>query len=145
MPITVNVPEPPPDERPPDPEDLVAQQDPGRVERAEEPSPGASGPPNAEPPPGKVKLFSIDGKDYFIPKEPGPNVSVRYLRDVRKHGQDYAVAGLMEAMLGEDGVDALAEYEELTEEDLDHIMEAVKRHALGRGTKKGPAGKGRRP
>jgi hypothetical protein len=102
-----------------------------------EPDPMVERATQADPPPpsagegDRVVLFSINGIDYHIPKRPGPNVALRYLRDTRRHGREYALAGMMEAMVGRAGMDALADYEDLTDEELDSVMQAVHRHVLG--------------
>jgi hypothetical protein len=106
----------------------------------EEPGDEAPAPAPAAPEPERIELFSINGRAYSIPKRPGPNVAVRYLRDVRRNGREYAVAGLMEAMLGREGLDALADYEDLTDAELDSVMTAVERHVLG-PLERGKAGK----
>lgn len=98
--------------------------------------------PEPVAPEGKVYLFSLDGTDYFLPEKVGPNVSFRYLRDLRKHGPEMAVAGLFVALLGEDVLDALADAEDLTEEDVEAVMKAVQKHALG--TTEGGRGKSSR-
>lgn len=89
--------------------------------------------PPEEPaaPAGKVYLFSLNGVDHFLPERVGPNVSFRYLRDLRKSGPEIAVANLFVALLGEDALDALADADDLTEEDVETVMKAVQRHALG--------------
>lgn len=94
----------------------------------------------------RVVLFSLNGTDYYVPKKVGPNIALRYLRDVRRHGKEHAIGGLMEAMLGERGMDALAEYEDLTTEDLESVMVAVEKHVLGpleKSMGKGQKGPGR--
>lgn len=98
-------------------------------EEAAVPEPAAAEP--APPEPERIKLFELNGRVYSIPKRPGPNVSVRYLRDTRRHGREHAIAGLMEAMLGAEGMDALADYDDLTEAELDAVMRAVEQHVLG--------------
>ena len=89
------------------------------------------GPAAGDPPPERIELFSINGKAYHVPKRPGPNVALGYLRDIRRYGQEVAIAGLLEAMLGREGMDALADYDDLTENELDAVMRAVEQHVLG--------------
>ncbi len=90
-----------------------------------------SGTPEAEEGAETLVLFSLNGRDYTVPKRVGPNVALRYLRDIRRHGQEHAIAGLMEALLGAEAMDALADYDDLTEEDLESVMKAVQTHVLG--------------
>lgn len=79
----------------------------------------------------RLTLFELNGKAYTVPKRVGPNVALRYLRDVRRHGPEHAIAGIMEALLGREAMDALADYDDLTEEQLEQVMEAVQMHVLG--------------
>lgn len=105
------------------------------VNRGDDPDADETPAPEEESPASagadRIELFAINGKSYSIPKRPGPNVTIRYLRDVRRHGKEHAIAGLMEAMLGTEGMDALADYEDLTDEEMDSVMDAVQRHVLG--------------
>lgn len=78
-----------------------------------------------------VVLFELDGVKYFMPRKPGPNVGVGYLRDVSREGESVARARLLERFIGPDGMDALADYEDLTDEDLEAIWARVDKHVLG--------------
>lgn len=85
--------------------------------------------------PDRVELFRVsdDPADiFYAPARVGPNVGIRYMRELRKHGQDYAIAGLMEAVLGEDGFAALAEYDDLTEDQLKQIQDVIQKHVFGK-------------
>jgi hypothetical protein len=81
--------------------------------------------------PEQIVLFSLDGRDYYVPKRIGPNVAMAYMRDIRKRGLEYARAGILERLIGKEGLDALADFDGLTEEDLDSLMKAVDKHVLG--------------
>lgn len=92
------------------------------------------------PPPDKVVMFYIpqpDGKGgtvdkpVYAPRQLGPNVALQYLRDVRRRGQEYAMAAIMERILGPEGMDALADYEDLTTEELQEVFKAVETHVMG--------------
>lgn len=92
--------------------------------------------PSQLPEDERVELFSIPQPDgtmraIYVPKAIGPNVALQYLRDVRRNGQQYAIAGMMDKLLGPEGMDALADYDDLTEEDLEAVMAAVQKHVLG--------------
>lgn len=78
-----------------------------------------------------IDIFEIDGKTYQIPAKAKVNVSLKYMKNVRKHGAEYAAGELLEDMLGEDAYDALMNYDDLTAEDLNAVMEAVQKVALG--------------
>jgi hypothetical protein len=79
----------------------------------------------------QVVLFSLDGKDYFVPAKIGPNVALAYMRDIRRNGVEHARAGILERILGREALDALADYDDLTEEDFEAVMKAVDKHVLG--------------
>lgn len=93
------------------------------------PAPAAEA-PNA-PAGDRLVLFELDGVKYYVPRRPGPNVALGYLRDVRRKGEQYARAGLMERFIGEAGMDALADYEDLTDQDMERIWSLVEKHVLG--------------
>lgn len=85
-----------------------------------------------EPEEEKILLFSLDGRDYYIPREVGGGVAVGYMWDLRTHGAEYAQAGILEYLLGEEGFAALAaNRRRITDQNLQDIMMAVNRHVLG--------------
>jgi|GEM_PF-3350133 len=79
----------------------------------------------------RVVLFEIDGVEYTIPRKPRANVGLKYLRDLRKVGENVAVSNLLVALLGEDGFDALVDYEDLTMEDLERVTTISQKIVLG--------------
>lgn len=76
-------------------------------------------------------LFRIGETMYQIPAKPKVNVALRYLKNVRERGEDLAAAELMVEMLGEDGFNALAEYDDLTTEQFENIQQLLQKHVLG--------------
>ena len=78
-----------------------------------------------------VELFELDDKKYFIPAVPRLNISLKYLRLARKEGQAAAIAYLLEALLGEDGFEALTDYDKLTKEQFQAVVKAAQKVALG--------------
>lgn len=94
----------------------------------------------------RLVLFELDGVKYYVPRRPGPNVALGYLRDIRRKGEEYARAGLLERFIGRAGMDALADYEDLTDEDMERIWGLVEKHVLGpmKATGKGKGTPGRR-
>lgn len=82
----------------------------------------------------RIELFrmSDDPADiFYVPKKVGPNVTLRYLRDVRQSGPEYAMAGLLERVLGADAMEALADDEDLTDEDMERIGSIIEKHVMG--------------
>ncbi|MGR4847913.1 hypothetical protein [Streptomyces sp. LARHCF252] len=79
----------------------------------------------------RVPLFIIEGVTYSVLKKPRPNIGLRYMRVLKEEGQEIAVAGLLEAMLGKEAFVALTECEDLTEEEFEEIMNLVQKLALG--------------
>lgn len=78
-----------------------------------------------------VHVFTIDGQEYFIPGKPRVSLSLRYMRNLRKHGQAYAEALFLEEALGEEAHEALIGYEDLTPEDLEKVVEIATKAAFG--------------
>jgi hypothetical protein len=76
-------------------------------------------------------LFYIDETEYTIPKELRANVVARYLQDTLDHGQEHAIAAAMREVLGEEAMEALAESEAVTSEDMAQIMGIVERKLTG--------------
>jgi hypothetical protein len=77
----------------------------------------------------RVELFSIDGKAYSISTKPRVNVALKYLRVAKNQGPDIATAYMLEQLLGEEGFEALTEYEDLTVEQFTQIV-AIAQEAL---------------
>ena len=78
-----------------------------------------------------VELFRIDDTPYTVQRRPRVNVSLRYLKMARTQGQETAIAYLLEAMLGEDGYEALCNYDDLTPEQFETVVKAAQDIALG--------------
>jgi hypothetical protein len=84
-----------------------------------------------EPNKERIPVFSIKGKSYDMPAKIKPHVALKYLWLIKEQGSDYATAWLMEAVLGKEGFQALADYEPLTVAQLDHIKNIVQDAAMG--------------
>lgn len=88
----------------------------------------------------RVVLFTIDDEEYSVPAKPGPNVTLKFLDEMRRTGNEmFAALGLLEAMLGKEKYQDLLNYEELEDELLSDILEQVVGLAMSRVD--GPAGK----
>jgi len=78
-----------------------------------------------------VPLFSIDGKEYRVPAKPRVNVALKYLTNAREHGEQMAQMMLLEDLLGAEGYKALAEYDDLTAEQLSQVADLAAKLTLG--------------
>lgn len=81
--------------------------------------------------PNKVHLFTLADKRYYMDKVVPPNIAFRYLRDIRKQGQEKALANVIYDVMGDEAMDALAEAEDMTPEDATQIMDIIKKHVVG--------------
>lgn len=79
----------------------------------------------------QVELFSIDGQSYYIPKKIKANLQLKYLKVLREEGELPATYVLLEGVLTPEGYQALMDYDDLSEDDLDNIMEIAQKIALG--------------
>jgi hypothetical protein len=82
-------------------------------------------------PEGKVHLFDLGGKRYYMDEFVKPNITFAYLRDVRKRGSDVAIANLIYETMGEEAMDALADADDMSREDAKALMAIVQKHAVG--------------
>lgn len=81
---------------------------------------------------GEVELlFHLNDVDYFIPKEIPPNIVFAYLRDARRGGAEMAFANMFVELCGEEALEALAEYKEMTQDEMKKLMKALQRRVLG--------------
>lgn len=93
-----------------------------------------------------VTIFTLDGEDYSIPKNPNPALTLRFMRQARdpKIGAATATGNLMLSLLGQEALDALADSPETSEEDVADVFAIVTRVAFDSITrisqKDGPAG-----
>lgn len=79
-----------------------------------------------------VTLFTIDEKEYKIPKDLGPGYGLRFLRNVLDNGSiEVAQYKAMVELLGQDGYDALADCPHVTKEHFASITKLIQQLALG--------------
>lgn len=76
-------------------------------------------------------LFFIDDAEYTIPKSIRPNITIQYLQDTYDKDQEFALAAAMREVLGADAMEALAECDAVTDEQMDQLMGIVERKLLG--------------
>lgn len=71
------------------------------------------------------ELFSIDDDQFFIPVEVPPNVTLKFIRDMRGGQMEVAVAKALDNLIGADAVDRLADCEALEADQLKQIMDVI--------------------
>lgn len=87
--------------------------------------------PEDREPVERVVLFSLDDKDYTIPRKFPVSLGLKVIRTMRKRGQEIAMAELLEEVIGEDAYEALVNYPDLEDSDIERLMEIVQSLALG--------------
>lgn len=86
----------------------------------------------------RITLFEYEDEDgnvteFTVPEKPGPNVTLRFLNELRKSGNEmFASMSLLESMLGKEKYEELLDIEDLEDEDLASILEAVVKLAMER-------------
>jgi len=71
----------------------------------------------------RVVLFTIDDKEFDVPKKPGMKVIMRYLNVSRKTGSDlFAAQKLVEDMLGEEKWEEFLAWDGLTDEIVSTVI-----------------------
>lgn len=78
-----------------------------------------------------VVLFAIGEAEYHVSAKPKMNVALKYLRAARSKGEDAAAAELLASLLGEEGFNALCDYDELTPEQFEAVTKIAQQHVLG--------------
>lgn len=76
-------------------------------------------------------LFYIDDTEYSVEVHPSPARSLKYLKLMRDEGADIATQYMLENLLGEEGYQALMEYEDLTDEQFEQVVTAASKIMLG--------------
>jgi len=79
----------------------------------------------------KLTLFRLNEQDYKVDARPPVTLALRYLDDLRKHGEDLAVAKMLPALLGETGWSALLAEEDLTGEEFEAVVKAASSLVMG--------------
>lgn len=105
---------------------------PSKRETAENGAPNLGGSKSADvDDKDKVHVFTIDDRPYFISGKPRIALPLRYMRNLRKHGQSYAEALFLEEVLGEEAHEALISCDDLTQEELEKVIEIATKAAFG--------------
>lgn len=79
----------------------------------------------------RVPLFEIDDVTYTVPAKPRVNLALKFMYQARTLGQDTAAMNILEDLLGHDGFQALMNYDDLTQEDLEAVIGRATRLLMG--------------
>lgn len=72
--------------------------------------------------PERVPAFSINGVTYSISTKPPVNKALRYLHISRTQGTEAGIDFMLGVLLGEEGYEALMDFDQLTEEQLKDVV-----------------------
>lgn len=81
----------------------------------------------------RVVLFTIDDEEFTVPAKPGANVTLKFLDELRRTGNEmFAAMSLMETMLGKEAYQKFLDWEEMEDEQLSDVLEQVVNLAMSR-------------
>jgi len=81
----------------------------------------------------RVVLFTIDDEEYTVPAKPKANVTLKFLDELRRTGNEmFAALSLMETMLGKEKYQKFLDWEDLEDEQLSEVLEQVVSLAMSR-------------
>lgn len=69
--------------------------------------------------------------EYTIPKKIPANITIKYLNWCATLNQEIALGRAMRVVLGEDAMEALAEADSVTDEDMERLMGIIERKLQG--------------
>lgn len=75
----------------------------------------------------QVHIFTLDDVKYFVPRRPGPAVTLKFQRNLRRMSKDAAVMETLLDLLGENALDKLATSPEVQPEDFADVILVVSR------------------
>jgi hypothetical protein len=76
-------------------------------------------------------LFEVDDVMYSIPVSVPVNKALRYMNIGRKQGMEAQIDYALGLLLGEDGYEALMGFDDLTEDDLEAVVNACQKVMTG--------------
>lgn len=79
----------------------------------------------------RIPLFSIDGKEYTIPKVVDAAFALRAMRTVRDKGELFAAAEIFEQVVGTEAYDALCNFKGLKGSQLKQLIDEVVGYVMG--------------
>jgi hypothetical protein len=86
----------------------------------------------------RIPVFAIDDAEYTIASKVKPNVALRLLHVQRLQGPEAFADLLLQTMLGDDGYEALMNFDDLTDEQLGSVFEAAMKVVGGQMEKQTP-------
>jgi hypothetical protein len=75
-------------------------------------------------------LFTLDGVEYSVLMNPGPNIGLTFMAIQAESGQEAAIVYLLKAMLGEEAFKALAASPDVTEDEYAALMAEISERAM---------------
>ena len=78
----------------------------------------------------RAPLFQLDGKEYSVLLNPGPNVGLTFMEIQAEAGQEAATVYMLKTMVGEDAFKALAANPDITDDEYEELMAEISRLAL---------------
>lgn len=70
----------------------------------------------------RIELFSINDTSYSIPSKIKPNSALKIMRAFQQQGDAAGTSFMLETLLGTEGYDALVNFDDLEESDLESIV-----------------------
>lgn len=79
----------------------------------------------------RVPFFYIDDRLFTLPAEIPPYLVFRYLDRAKKRGVEFAFADMLETVVGEGTLEALANHKTMTKKDMKELIDALQKRVLG--------------
>lgn len=79
----------------------------------------------------RIPLFSIDGREYTIPKSVDAAFALRAIKTVREKGELFAAAQIFEEVIGTEAYDALCNFKGLKGPQLKQLIDEVVGYVMG--------------
>jgi hypothetical protein len=83
------------------------------------------------PEPERIDAFSINGKVYSINPKPKTNAALKYVHLARTRGNEIAIDFMLETLLGREGYEALMDFDDLSEDQLEQVITAASKIMAG--------------
>jgi hypothetical protein len=88
---------------------------------------------SAETTSDRTVLFTIDDEEYTVPTKPGPNVTLKFLDELRRTGNEmFAALSLLESMLGKEKYQEFLNWDGMEDDVLTDVLSQVTTLALAR-------------